>query len=183
MTPGKELCFSLDTQRASLDVGGWKPEALGLAVAVTLEPRINRLRTFTEAELPALIESLESASKVIGYNLQGFDFRVLQGCGGFRPERIKTRDLMEEVHASCGLRITLHEAVSATLAWELESSGLASVKCWKAGRVDKVVEGCCNVVLAIHRLHEYGRANGKVYRWNRPKGGATKRRVRVPVTW
>ncbi len=169
--------LNLETQRTALDIGGWYPDKMGVSVAVALAA--DRLHIFTEGDIEQLVPMLESAGCVVGWNIKEFDFRVLAGCRGVDLERVRCLDLMEEMERATGTRMMLSAVSAATLGIEPGTAGVEMVKLWKAGKVEKVVEGCCNGVLAIKALHEYGLRHGEVF--FRPRNG--KRRAKIAVNW
>lgn len=154
------LYFHLATQRSAVDVEGWYPERMGMAIGVALSG--GRLKVFTEVDLPELAVALERARPVIGYNLGGFDFAVLSGYPEFRAAEIKCLDLLSTIEAKAGRRIRLESLVGATLDKGPLPDGLEAVALWKAGNIARVVESCVNTVLEIRELHQYGVQNGFV---------------------
>lgn len=58
-------------------------------------------------------------------------------------------------------------------------NGLDTVKLWKAGQIEKVIEGCSSTALLIKAVHEYGRTHGHVF-YTLEKA---KRRKRIEVDW
>jgi DEAD/DEAH box helicase domain-containing protein len=171
------IYLDLETQRTALDVGGWYPDKMGVSVAVVLVA--NRLRIFTEQDIDQLLPILESAGCVVGWNIKAFDFKVLGGGRGVDLERVRCLDLMEEMEKTTGQRLMLSSVSAATLGIEPNTDGLEMVKLWKAGRVEKVIEGCCNGVLTIKALHEYGLLHSEIF--FRPRNG--KRRVKIAANW
>jgi DEAD/DEAH box helicase domain-containing protein len=71
--------FDLESQNLFEDVGGRDHiEKLKVACGVTWSTQRNDFAVYWEQDIPALIQELKSATKVIGFNLRGFDYRVLQ---------------------------------------------------------------------------------------------------------
>jgi DEAD/DEAH box helicase domain-containing protein len=171
--------LDVETQRSLADVGGWENRRnLGVSIVVTLSAE--GLRIFTEAEIPELAAQLESAEKVIGYNLRDFDCEVLAGYPAFADRELRVLDLMEVVNKSAGRRVSLQSLAAATLGRAPALDSLYLVTLWKAGAVAKVIEGCCNDVLNIKALHEHGRDHGVVYHFPSGAGGAKER---LQVDW
>ena len=70
--------FDLESQNLFQDVGGRENiEKLRVACAVTWSTQRNDFAVYWENDVPALIKELQSATKVIGFNLRGFDYQVL----------------------------------------------------------------------------------------------------------
>ena len=169
--------LNVETQRRAIDVDGWYPHKMGVSIAVALAA--NRLHIFTENDIQQLVPVLESARCVVGWNIKGFDFKVLAGYRSVNLERVWCLDLMEEVGKITGIRAMLSAVSAATLGTEPSTDSLELIKLWKAGKIEKVVEGCCDGVLTIKALHEYGRDHGELFYFL----GSSKRRKRIKVDW
>ncbi len=77
------VLFDLETQKSAADVGGWQNAhkmLVSVGVACFLEE--GRLQVYREEEIPSLIETLEAAELVVGFNIERFDYRVLSGYTG-----------------------------------------------------------------------------------------------------
>ncbi|MBE0671656.1 MAG: helicase [Anaerolineales bacterium] len=109
--------FDLETQNLFQDVGGYENVSkLLVACGVTWSTQKNDFSVHWEQDVPALIAELKSATKVIGFNLIGFDYRVLQP---YSPETrfasIPTLDMLLDLQKILGFRISLDTIASATL--------------------------------------------------------------------
>ncbi len=169
--------LSLETRRTAFEVGGWYPEKLGVSVAIALTS--NRLHIFTEKDIGKLAALLAAAECVIGYNVVDFDFKVLAGCRGANLENVRCLDLMKNIESAAGRRVSLGSLRTATLKTAQVSNGLENVQLWKKRQIAKVIEDCCNTVLAIKALHEYGRDHDELF-YSRDNG---PRRKRIKVNW
>ncbi len=171
------LVLDLETQRSAEEVGGWDNcDRMGLAVAVTADLETGETRVYTEAQVDELLADLSTAACVIGFNLRRFDFRVLQGYRNLDYAALPALDLLEEVQASLGFRLSLNHLAQETLGLPKLADGLQSLAWWKAGEVDKVIEYCRADVDLTRRLFEFGRTHGYlVYR------DYQARAVRLPV--
>ena len=91
-----DVFFDLETQNLFDDVGGRQNIAkLKVACAVTWSTARNDFAVYWERDVPALIDELKSATRVIGFNLRGFDYQVLQPYApDIRFASIPTLDLM-----------------------------------------------------------------------------------------
>lgn len=159
-----------------MDVGGWMPEKMGLAVAIVLTG--HELQIFAEKDIGKLERVLNSAKCVVGYNLKGFDFHVLEGLG-MNVKKVKCQDLMLDLEGITGSRMMLKSLKRDTLGIKQDIDSLEAVERWKEGDVLAVIEIITNQVFAIQAIHEYGRTNGEVF--YRAKGST--RRTGVKVRW
>jgi len=171
------LVLDLETQRSADEVGGWDNcDRMGLAVAVTADLATGETRVYTEAEVGALLADLSTAACIIGFNLRRFDFGVLRGYRDLDYAALPALDILEEVQASLGFRLSLGHLAQETLGAPKLADGLQSLAWWKAGQADKVIEYCKSDVELTRRLFEFGRTHG--YLLYRDYRG---RAVRLPV--
>jgi DEAD/DEAH box helicase domain-containing protein len=156
--------FDLETQNLFEDVGGRDNiEKLKVACGVTWSTQRNDFAVYWEQDVPALIQELKSATKVIGFNLKGFDYRVLQPYApDVRFASIPTLDLLLDLQQILGFRLSLDTIASASLGAAKTADGVKSVEWYRAGELDKVAEYCKADVDITRRVFEFGRDNGYV---------------------
>jgi DEAD/DEAH box helicase domain-containing protein len=157
------LYLDLEVQTHAEEVGGFTPESTRrrkMAVAVTLNPATMTLQVYQEAEVHALVDALQEARFVIGYNLDAFDLIVLSAYEGVDVSGINTFDLMDAVTRAAGRRYSLSELVEGTLGSGAIMNGPDLVQDWKEGNTNKVIHACCNDVLCMWRIHQQGMENG-----------------------
>ncbi len=172
--------FDLESQNLFQDVGGRNNiEKLRVACAITWSSEKNDFSVYWEQDVPALIAELKSATKVIGFNLRGFDYQVLQP---YSPETrfasIPTLDLLLDLQKLLGFSISLDSIASATLGATKTADGLQSVEWFRAGELEKVAEYCKADVDITRRVYEFGRDNGYIF--YRSKLGS---KLKVEVKW
>jgi DEAD/DEAH box helicase domain-containing protein len=152
------LVLDIETQRSAEDVGGWdKADRMGLAVAVTQDLTSGEVRVYTEDQVGALCAELTAAALIIGFNIRRFDFSVLRGYRDLDYAALPTLDILEEVHAALGFRLSLSHLAQETLGAPKLADGLQSLAWWKAGERDKVIEYCKADVDLTRRLFAFGR--------------------------
>ena len=172
--------FDLESQNLFQDVGGRDNIGqLRVACGVTWSSQTNDFSVYWEKDVPALIEELKSATKVIGFNLRGFDYLVLQP---YAPEMrfasLPTLDLLLDLQKILGFRISLDTIASASLGATKTADGIKSVEWFRAGELDKVAEYCKADVDITRRVYEFGRDNGHIF--YRSKLGS---KLKVDVKW
>jgi DEAD/DEAH box helicase domain-containing protein len=177
---GQTVLFDLETQLSAADVGGWKnAHRMLVAIGVACFLEEGRFQVYREADVPALIADLEGAEVVIGFNIRGFDYKVLSGYTGVNYGRtLPTLDLLEEIHRSLGFRLSLNHLALETLAAEKTADGLQSLEWVQQGRLDLVEEYCRKDVEILRDLYLYGRRVGHVFYRDRQN-----RKVKLPVEW
>jgi DEAD/DEAH box helicase domain-containing protein len=155
------LVLDIETQRSAEEVGGWDNiEKMGLAVAVAQDLQTGETRVYLETDVDALLADLWAAETIIGFNIRRFDFAVLRGYRAMDYERLPVLDLLEEVHAALGFRLSLGHLAQETLGAPKIADGLQSLAWWKAGEREKVIEYCKSDVDLTRRLYEFGRQHG-----------------------
>jgi len=176
---GPVLVFDLETQRSAEDVGGWdRAAAMGLALAVVLDVTKGSYRTYYEADVDRLLLDLALAGRVVGFNIDRFDLAVLSGYTDRDLGRIRTLDLLGEIHRCVGFRVSLNHLAEVNLGESKAGDGLQSLRWWKEGRIDLIEQYCRKDVDVTRRLWEMGRAQR--FLLHRDRAGRT---LRLPTAW
>jgi len=172
--------FDLETQNLFQDVGGRQNIAkLKVACAVTWSTERNDFAVYWEKDIPALVDELRSATRVIGFNLRDFDYQVLRP---YTPDTrfasLPTLDLLLEIYKILGFRLSLDTIASASLGQGKTADGIQSVEWFRNGELDKVAEYCKTDVDVTRRIYEFGRDNGYIF--YKSKLGS---KLKVAVNW
>jgi len=176
---GNVLVFDLETQRSAQDVGGWAhSDRMGLALAVVYDVRRDVWRTYYEADAHRLLLDLVMADRVVGFNIDRFDLAVLSAYSEWDLGRIRTLDLLQEIHRRLGFRVSLNHLGEVNLGQGKAGDGLQSLRWWKEGRIDLIEQYCRKDVEITRRLYELGRSQKYLLYRDRDE-----RTVRVPVAW
>jgi DEAD/DEAH box helicase domain-containing protein len=118
------------------------------------------------------------ADRVVGFNIDRFDLRVLSAYTEWDLGRIRTLDMLAEIHRRLGFRLSLAHLAEVNLGESKSGDGLQSLAWWKEGRIDLIEQYCKKDVDLTRRLYELGREQGYLlYR------DQSDRIVRVPVDW
>lgn len=172
--------FDLESQNLFEDVGGRENiEKLRVACGVTWSMQKNDFSVYWEKDVPALLNELKSATRVIGFNLRGFDYLVLQP---YAPEMrfasLPTLDMLLDLQKILGFRVSLDSIASASLGAAKTADGVQSVEWFRAGELDKVAEYCKADVDITRRVYEFGRDNGYIFYKSRLGS-----KLKVDVKW
>ena len=172
--------FDLESQQLFEDVGGRENIAkLRLACGVTWSTERNDFLVYWEKDVPALLAELTSATRVIGFNLRGFDYLVLQPYApDFRFASIPTLDMLLDLQKILGFRISLESIASASLSAAKTADGVQSVQWFRAGDLEKVAEYCKADVDLTRRVYEFGRDHGHIFYKSRLGS-----KLKVDVNW
>lgn len=157
--------FDLETQNLFEDVGGRDHvDQLKVACAVTYSTMKNDFTIYWEKDIPALLAELKSAVKVVGFNVQQFDYRVLQPYAPqIRFASIPTIDMLVDIQKVLGFRVSLDNVAGASLGAAKSADGIQSVTWFRNGELDKVADYCKADVDITRRVFEFGREHGFVY--------------------
>jgi DEAD/DEAH box helicase domain-containing protein len=175
------VVVDLETQRLAQEVGGWSNiDRMGFAAGVLFEHETEHIQQFLEPDVPHLLDCLQSAEQVVGFNLLRFDYTVLKPYGlQVGPELIaKTIDMLQVIERSLGFRLPLASLAEATLGEGKSADGMQSVRWFREGKLDQVLKYCEQDVRVTHRLWVHGRDQGYLCYFDRR--GAIQR---VDVSW
>lgn len=157
------LYFDLETQKTFDEVGGRRNVGrLGLSIGVTYSTADEDYHVYTEADVDTLVRDLSQADLVVGFNVLRFDYTVLRAYSDYPFDQIPTVDMLDHIHRALGFRVSLDSLASATLNAQKSADGLAAVRWYKSGQIDKIVEYCRQDVKVTKELYEFGKKNGYV---------------------
>ena len=158
------LYFDLETQKGSDDVGGWgNIHLMKLAVGVVWDSLEKEYFTYLEDQADQLVQKLSSADLVVGFNVIGFDYTVLQPYASIDLQEINTFDMIIDVKKLLGFRLGLNHLASETLNAEKSADGLVSLQWYKEGKMDKIIKYCKQDVAITRDLFLYGEEHGHVF--------------------
>jgi DEAD/DEAH box helicase domain-containing protein len=174
------LYLDLETQKTAEDVGGWnKAHLMRVSVAVVYDSLDKEYRVFREDEMNGLFDLLGLADLVVGFNIKGFDYKVLSAYTPMDMNGIRTFDLLEDVHSRIGFRLSLDHLAQETLERGKTADGLQAVEWFRRGEMEKLTEYCKQDVSVTKDLFLFGQEHGYVvYREKREN-----RRLRLRVDW
>ena len=173
------MALDVETRRSAREVGGWhRARDMGVSVAVLYDAGPDAFLPFEQDALPEMFRLLARADLVVGFNILGFDYAVLQPFADIRLHDLPTLDMLTQVHKQLGRRVSLDKLAQATLNAEKSADGLAALRWWKEGRLAQIAEYCRMDVDITRRLYLYGCEHGHVFCAD-ARGG----RLRVPVLW
>ena len=156
------LIVDIETQRIADDVGGWKNiDKLGVSVACAYDSKTGELLAFKENELEKL-NKLCKERLVVGYNIVGFDLKVLTAYG-FDPRKLDVFDIMLDVQNTSGRQfVKLDIIAKGTLGSAKSADGLQAVEWYKRGEIDKIIEYCKKDVEITRDVFVYGMKHGHI---------------------
>ena len=173
------VIFDLETQKLAEEVGGWNNISkmkLSLGVAHTEE---QGFLTFTEENVSDLIRLLKSADLIVGFNQMRFDFEVLAAYTSENLRRLPNLDILVEVQAVLGHRLTLDHLAEFTLGKKKSASGVAATQWFREGKMDLLEQYCRDDVAITRDLYRFGREKGFLLYQKRGRTNS----ARIEVKW
>ena len=155
--------FDLETQKSADEVGGWgNIHKMRLAVGVVWDSIDQDYFVYEEKDAKILVEKLQKADLVIGFNIIGFDYTVLQPYSDFDLQEINTFDMLVDVKKLLNFRLSLNHLAQHTLNVKKSADGLMSLQWYKEGKIDKIIHYCKQDVEITRDLFLYGEEHGYV---------------------
>ncbi|MFA6603986.1 MAG: ribonuclease H-like domain-containing protein [Patescibacteria group bacterium] len=154
-----EIVLDIETSNSFADVGKYDPSLLKVSLVVIYSYATDSYEAFFEADLPKLWRHLEAADRIIGYNLFGFDYRVLNTYYPGDLSKFPTLDIMLEIEKVLGFRLKLDDVAHGSLGVGKSGNGLQAIEFFRRGELEKLREYCQQDVKVTKEVYEYGLAN------------------------
>jgi DEAD/DEAH box helicase domain-containing protein len=162
------MVLDVESLRGASDVGGWgNAHLMGIAVAVVWDSLTREARAFGEQDADALFAFLRQADLVVGFNIVGFDFKVLSAYDDGTLEHLPVFDILADVRRRLGFRLSLAHLAEHTLGAAKSADGLQSLAWVREGRLDLVEEYCRKDVEITAALFAHGLAEHRLRFVNR----------------
>jgi len=98
--------FDLETQRSANDVGGWNHiDRMGMSIGVTYSTARGGYMVYGEPQVNDLIQELQRADLVVGFNHIRFDYKVLEGYSVFDFSQVPSLDMLVDLNERLGHRL------------------------------------------------------------------------------
>ena len=171
--------FDIETQRSAEEVGGWdKISQMGMSVGVTYSTARGDYRIYGEKTVNELVQELQRADLVVGFNNLRFDYEVLHGYTPLDLRQLPTLDMMVELQNTLQHRLSLDSIATATFGVEKTAEGLQAIQWFREGKLMEIAEYCCYDVKLTRLVHEFGVENRVLYYHNR-----FGKKLSVAVNW
>jgi hypothetical protein len=171
--------FDLETQKSADEVGGWNNiNRMGLSVGVTYSTARGDYKIYGEKQVNDLLNELQRADLVVGFNILRFDYEVLHGYTPFDLTQLPTLDMLVDLQAILNHRLSLDSIATATFGVEKTAEGLQAIEWFKEGKMLEIAEYCCYDVKITKLVHEYGCSQRQLHYNNR-----FGKKLTVPVKW
>ena len=171
--------FDLETKKSATDVGGWNHiDQKGMSIGVTYSTERGGYKVYGEPEVEELIQELQRADLVVGFNHIRFDYKVLEGYSIFDFSQVPSLDMLIVLNEKLGHRLKLDSIAQATFGCEKTAEGLQAIEWYRQGKLAEIAEYCLFDVKITKMVHEYGVAYSYLYYTN--KFG---NKLKVEINW
>ncbi|BAI81029.1 DEAD/DEAH box helicase domain protein [Deferribacter desulfuricans SSM1] len=172
------IIFDIETKYSADDVGGWKnAHKMGIAILVAYSYKNNKYFIYDEKNISDFKSLLDKSKVIIGFNIINFDLKVLTPYIKFDFKETYILDILTEIKNITGRRFSLDNIASSTLNTKKSANGLQSIKWFKEGKIDKIIEYCKKDVDITKSIFEYGIKHKKIY------CNLKDLKVEIPVNW
>lgn len=171
--------LDLETRRSAQEVGGWhRADLMGVSCVVVYDSAADTFRDYLQEDVPRLVGDLVEFDLVVGFNILRFDYAVLGGLSRFDFSSLPTLDILGDIHAALGYRLSLDHLARETLGAAKSASGMQALAWWKEGRIGDIITYCRQDVAVTRDLFLFGLRHGHLLFRNK-----AEKAVRVPVDW
>lgn len=158
----REITFDIETKNLIPALARQDITRLDLSIVGIHDTETGEYTSYSQEELPKLWPIIEKADVLIGFNSDSFDIPLLNHYYPGDLTKIRSLDLLVEVHKALGRRIRLQSLAEATLGHGKSADGIKAVEWWQQGLYDKVREYCLQDVKITRELYDYAREHGIV---------------------
>ncbi|MCF8111677.1 MAG: DEAD/DEAH box helicase [Desulfobacteraceae bacterium] len=178
-SPARFGVVDIETQRSAQEVGGWtNARLMGVSCAVLYDSGEDDFLVFRDHEISLLVDRLGMLDLVVGFNIKRFDYLVLSGYVDASYSRMPTLDILEDIHAHLGYRLSLEHLARVNLGEPKSADGLQALRWWKEGRIGEIIDYCKKDVEITRDLFLLGKKRGYLLFKNK-----AAKKVRIPVNW
>lgn len=158
----RKIVFDIETSNLFSEVGSNNPADLSISVVGLYEYESDKYSTFLAEEFSKLWAIIENADILISFNGDHFDIPLLNKYYPGDLLKIKSVDLLKEIHNSIGRRVKLDQIAEGTLGVNKSGHGIEATKWWKEGKVEEVKRYCLDDVRITKDLYDYALKEGKL---------------------
>ncbi len=156
------IVLDLETQKGFHEVDRSKLHQLKISVVGIYDSFDDQYICYEEKELGALEARLKLCDVLVGFNINGFDMRVLGPHLLMDARHINVFDIMDEIARVRGHRVSLQSVAQATLNDQKSGSGWDAIQLYKDGRIEDLKRYCIDDVRITKNIFDYGLQHKKV---------------------
>ncbi len=156
----RAITFDIEAISPTAVRGRVNVDEMELTVVGIHDSSTGEYSSFFKDELPKLWPIIESSDMLIGFNSDTFDIPLLNRYYPGDLTKMRSLDILAEVHKVLGRRIRLDSLAQATLNHGKSGDGLKAMVWWQEGKYDLVKKYCIEDVRLTRELYDFARANG-----------------------
>lgn len=174
------LVIDVECKKDFHEVGGRSNfDKLGISVAGVYDYADDTYRAYEEDELGELERLVGERDGVIGFNIQYFDYTVMQPYfKNLDLSTVYTVDIMKHLEDALGFRVPLSAVAKATLGEGKSGHGRDATVLFRQGKMDELKKYCLDDVRLTKEIYEKGKEKGLVTFLSK-----TGRERTVPANW
>jgi DNA polymerase elongation subunit (family B) len=157
------IVLDLETQKGFHEVDRSKLHQLKVSVVGIYDSFDEQYLCFEEKDFLRLEERLKLADLIVGFNINGFDFKVLGPYLLTDVKKFKVLDLLDEIHKILGHRVSLQSLAEGTFKDSKSGTGWDAIQLFRDGRMEELKKYCLDDVRLTKKVYEYGLEHKKVY--------------------
>ena len=116
MTAPHVIYFGIRTQKSAAEVGGWSKVAqLGLKDALTYDTTTQKYHNYTKSQVTNLIENLQTADLIVGFNQLHFDYKILSSYTDAALDALPNFDILSKIEGTLNFRVSRDNLAQNTL--------------------------------------------------------------------
>ncbi len=128
MTSSRVIYFGIRPQKSAAEIGGWsKVDQMGLKDALTYDTATRKYHSYTKSQVINLIENLQTADLIVGFNQLSFDYKILSTYTDTDLEALPNFDMLNKIKQTLNFRVSRDNLAQNTLN-ELKNSKGRSTK-------------------------------------------------------
>lgn len=158
----RKIVFDIETSNIFQEVGSNNPADLSISVVGIYEYENDKYSSYLEEDFGKLWPIIENTDMFITFNGDHFDIPLLNKYYPGDLLKIKSLDILKEMHKMAGRRMKLDQIAEGTLGVNKTGHGLDAIKWWRDGEVEKVKKYCLDDVRITKDVYEYALKNGKL---------------------
>jgi len=163
MAKDNYVVVDIETKNSFFDVGAYDASKLDISVVGIYVAEEDKFICYDEHELDKIWPILERATRIIGFNIIGFDYPVMQKSYHGNLSDLTTLDMLYEFKKTHNFRIKLDSLAKDTLGTGKSGDGLQAIKYYEEGKIDELKKYCLDDVRITRDLFLHGRDKGEVY--------------------
>lgn len=158
----KKVVFDVETTNTFQEVGSNNPVDLSISVVGVYDYQSDTYTAFLVEEFGRLWPIFENADMLITFNGDHFDIPLLNKYYSGDLLKMKSVDLLKEMHRSAGRRMKLDQIAEGTLGLHKSGHGLEAIKWWHDGEIEKIKNYCLDDVRLTKDLYDFAIKNNRL---------------------